>query len=208
MALTTAKLRLYGKPFVFLLLLVPALWLSYNWWMAFQYQPHDLGFNPQETSNRFTGDWAMRILLVSLAITPIAKIFKSPKPVLFRRMVGLFVFFYVCLHITSYVWLDMAFDWPELWADVTKRIYITIGMSAFLLLTPLAFTSTKGWIKRMGARRWQRLHKLVYIAGGLVIVHFIMMRKGFQYEPFIYGGILALLFLLRVPAIRRFASLP
>lgn len=208
MGVTTAQLRRYGKPLVFTLLLIPAAWLTYNWWQAFQYQPHGLGFNPQETSNRFTGDWAMRILLLSLAVTPFSKLIKSVKPVLFRRMIGLFAFFYVCLHIASYVWLDMAFDWPELWADVTKRIYITVGMTAFLLLAPMAVTSTKGWMKRLGARRWQRVHKLVYVAAPLVIIHFIMMRKGFQYEPLIYGAILMLLFILRVPVVRRFVSRP
>lgn len=201
-AVTTSQLRLYGKPLVFAALLVPAIWLVWNWLLAFQYQPNDLGFNPQETSNRFTGDWAMRILLISLALTPFSKLIKSPKPILFRRMVGLFAYFYVCLHITSYVWLDMLFDWPELWADVLKRIYITVGLSAFLLLTPMAVTSTKGWIKRMGAKNWQRLHRCVYVVGVLVIIHFVMMRKGFQIEPIIYGIILAALYILRLRRVR------
>lgn len=209
MTLTASQLRRYGKPIVFTLLSIPALWLTYNWWLAFNFQPHGLGFNPQETSNRFTGDWAMRILLLSLAVTPLSKIVKSSKPILFRRMVGLFAYFYVCIHITSYVWLDMAFDWPELFADVVKRIYITIGMTAFLLLTPLAFTSTKGWVKRMGGKSWQRLHKLVYLAAPLVIIHFIMMRKGFQYEPLIYGAILLALLAFRMPKLfKRRVSLP
>jgi len=203
MALSAAVVRSYGKPLVFTVLLIPALWLSYNWWLAFQFQPHGLGFNPQETSNRFSGDWAMRILLLSLAITPLSTLLKSPMPIMFRRMIGLFAFFYVCLHITSYIWLDIAFNWPELWTDITKRIFITVGMAAVLLLLPLAVTSTKGWIKRLGARRWRRLHKFVYIAGPLVIIHFFMMRKGFQYEPLIYGGILALLLMLRISAVRR-----
>ncbi|WP_262694594.1 protein-methionine-sulfoxide reductase heme-binding subunit MsrQ [Kordiimonas aquimaris] len=201
-SITTNQLRRYGKPIVFLALLVPAIWLTWNWWLAFQYQPNGLGFNPQETSNRFTGDWAMRILLMSLALSPLAKLIKSPKPILFRRMVGLFAFFYVCLHITSYVWLDMLFDWVELWADVMKRLYITVGFAAFLLFIPLAVTSTKGWIKRLSARRWQTLHRSVYVIGVLVIVHFIMMRKGFQAEPLIYAGILATLYLLRVKRVR------
>lgn len=201
-SITTNQLRRYGKPAVFLALLVPAIWLVWNWWLAFQYQPNGLGFNPQETSNRFTGDWAMRILLMSLAVSPLAKLIKSPKPILFRRMVGLFAFFYVCLHITSYVWLDMLFDWVELWADVMKRLYITVGFAAFLLFIPLAVTSTKGWIKRLSARRWQMLHRSVYAIGVLVIVHFIMMRKGFQAEPLIYAGILATLYLLRVKHVR------
>jgi len=195
---TTVQLRRYGKPVVFLLGLLPAIWLTYNWYLAFGYQPNGLGFNPQEASNRFTGDWAMRILLVTLALSPASKLMKSPKPILFRRMIGNFAFFYACLHITSYVWLDMLFNWPELWKDVLKRLYITVGMASFLLLVPLAVTSTKGWVKRMGAKAWQRLHRLVYIIGPLVILHFIMMRKGFQLEPLIYGAILLVLLSFRL----------
>ncbi|MCK0067931.1 sulfite oxidase heme-binding subunit YedZ [Kordiimonas laminariae] len=203
MRITNKQLRMVGKPIVFVLMLIPAVWLSWNWYQAFQYLPNDLGFNPQETSNRFTGDWAMRILLISLALTPLSKLIKSPKPVLFRRMIGLFAFFYVCLHIISYVWLDMLFDWAELWQDVLKRLYITVGLGAFLLLIPLAVTSTQGWIKRMGAKSWQRLHKAVYVVGVLVIIHFVMMRKGFQIEPLVYGGILGLLFVLRIKAVQQ-----
>ena len=105
--------------------------------------------------------------------------------------------------MASYLWLDLLFDWDQLWADIIKRVYITVGMGALLLLTPLAITSTKGWIRRMGAGRWQRLHKAVYVIGPLAIIHFIMMRKGFQLEPLIYGGILALLLGMRLPAIKR-----
>lgn len=196
-SISTKKLRRFGKPLVFALMLIPAVWLTWNWWLAFGYQPNGLGFNPQETSNRFTGDWALRFLLLSLAITPAARLFGSPKPMVFRRMIGLFAFFYVVLHVTSYVWLDMLFDWAELWADVLKRIYITVGFSAFLLLIPLAITSTNGWVKRLGAKRWQKLHKSVYLIGLLAVVHFIMMRKGFQIEPLIYAGILAVLLAFR-----------
>ncbi len=203
MKITNKQLRMVGKPLVFALMLIPAVWLSWNWYQAFQYLPNDLGFNPQETSNRFTGDWAMRILLISLALTPLSKLIKSPKPILFRRMIGLFAFFYVCLHIISYVWLDMLFDWAELWQDVLKRLYITVGLGAFLLLIPLTVTSTQGWIKRMGAKSWQRLHKAVYAVSVLVIIHFVMMRKGFQIEPLIYGGILGLLFVLRIKAVQQ-----
>lgn len=197
-SISNKDLRRFGKPTVFALMLAPAVWLAWNWWLAFGYQPNGLGFNPQEASNRFTGDWALRFLLLSLAVTPFSKLIGSPKPILFRRMFGLFAFFYVALHITSYVWLDMLFDWVELWADVLKRIYITVGFSAFLLLIPLALTSTNGWIKRLGAKRWQKLHKSVYLIGLLAIVHFIMMRKGFQIEPLIYAGILAVLLAFRV----------
>ena len=203
MALPMKAWRFGVKPVVFLLALLPALWLVQEWWLAFAGQPHDLGFNPNETSNRFTGDWALRMLLVTLALTPLSRLFRSNKPMLFRRMFGLFAYFYVCLHILSYVWLDMLFNWPELWADVLKRVYITIGMAAFLLLTPLAVTSTKGMIRRMGARNWQRLHRLIYVIGPLAIIHFFMMRKGFQLEPLVYGAILLLLFALRLLPKRR-----
>jgi len=202
--LTTAQLRRYGKPVVFLAGLLPAIWLTYNWYLVFGYQPNGLGFNPQEASNRFTGDWAMRILMVTLALSPASKLMKSPKPILFRRMIGNFAFFYACLHITSYVWLDMLFNWPELWKDMLKRLYITVGMTSFLLLVPLAVTSTKGWIKCMGAKSWQRLHRLVYVIGPLVILHFIMMRKGFQLEPLIYGAILLVLLSFRLQRLVRY----
>lgn len=198
----TNHLRRYGKPIVFAALLTPAVWLVWNWWLAFQGEPSGLGFNPQEASNRFTGDWAMRILLISLGLSPLAKLIKSPKPILFRRMTGLFSFFYVCLHVISYVWLDMLFDWSVLWADVMKRLYITVGFAAFILFIPLAVTSTKGWIKRLSARRWQALHRSVYAIGILVILHFIMMRKGFQIEPLVYGAILLALYALRLKNVR------
>ncbi len=197
-SISSKNLRRFGKPLVFALMLVPAVWLVWNWWLAFSYQPNGLGFNPQEESNRFTGDWTLRFLLLSLAITPLSKLIQSPKPLLFRRMIGLFAFFYVTLHITSYVWLDMLFDWAELWADVLKRIYITVGFTAFLLLIPLAVTSTNGWVKRLGAKRWQRLHKSVYAIGLLGVIHFIMMRKGFQLEPLVYALVLASLLAFRV----------
>ena len=197
-SISSNNLRRYGKPMMFVLMLLPAAWLVWNWWLAFGNQPNGLGFNPQEESNRFTGDWTLRFLLLSLSITPLSKLIGSPKPLLFRRMIGLFAFFYVTLHITSYVWLDMLFDWVELWADVLKRIYITVGFTAFLMLIPLAVTSTSGWVKRLGAKRWQRLHKLVYAIGLLGVIHFIMMRKGFQLEPLIYALILASLLAFRV----------
>ena len=199
MKITTAQLRRYGKPVVFLLLAWPALWLGYSWYLQFQYLPNGLGFNPQEATHHWTGDWAMRFLILSLALTPLSKLIKSPKPILFRRMVGVYSFFYVFLHLVNYVWLDKFFAWGEIWLDILKRNYITIGMICFLLLIPLAVTSTKGWVKRMGARRWQKMHKLSYVIAPLVIVHFFMMRKGLQVEPLIYGAILAALLAFRLP---------
>ncbi|NVJ68947.1 MAG: sulfoxide reductase heme-binding subunit YedZ [Alphaproteobacteria bacterium] len=199
--LSVQNLRRYGKPLVFAASLIPFLWLVHEWWQAFAGLPNGLGFNPNETSNRFSGDWALRFLLVSLALTPLSRILKSPKPILFRRMTGLFAYFYVWVHLVSYLWLDLMFDWPTLWADILKRIYITVGMTAFVLLTPLAITSTKGWIKRMGAKRWQKLHKAVYVIAPLAVIHFFMMRKGFQTEPLVYGAIFVLLMILRLKAL-------
>jgi sulfoxide reductase heme-binding subunit YedZ len=198
MAVTTKQLRQYGKPIVFIALLLPALWLAHEWYYAYQGLPNALGWNPQETSHRLTGDWAIRIFLLSLAVTPLSKILKSPKPILFRRMIGLYAFFYVALHLVGYVWLDKFFAWPEIFADIKDRIFITVGFAAFALLIPLAVTSTNGWIRRLGAKNWQRLHKSVYAIGVLAVIHFVMMRKGFQPEPLIYGAILAALLLFRL----------
>ncbi len=200
---STRILRRYVKPVIFFASLAPAVWLATNWWLAFSGAPHDLGFNPNEYSNRFTGDWALRFLLLSLALTPLATLVRSPKPILFRRMLGLFAYFYVWMHMASYIWLDLLFDWDQLWADVIKRLYITVGMAALLLLTPLAITSTNAWTRRLGARRWQKLHRAVYVIGPLAIIHFVMMRKGFQLEPLIYGGVLAVLLVMRFPAVKR-----
>ena len=203
MTITLKQVRFILKPIAHVLLLLPALWLANEWWAAYQGLPNGLGFNPQETSNRFSGDWAIRILLLALAITPLAKLVKMPKLLLFRRMVGLYAFFYVCLHMLSYIWLDKFFNWPELWSDVMKRTYITVGMAAFILLVPLAVTSTKGWIRRLSAKRWQKLHKSVYVIGALACLHFVMMRKGWQVEPLIYTAIYGLLMFMRFRRTRK-----
>ncbi|UTW55794.1 sulfite oxidase heme-binding subunit YedZ [Kordiimonas sp. SCSIO 12610] len=203
MAVSIQNLRRYGKPAVFALLALPALWLGREWYYAYQGLESGLGWNPVEAFHQITGDWAIRILLLSLAISPLSKVMKSPKPILFRRMIGLFAFFYVCLHLLGYVWLDKAFVWPDIWQDILKRKYITVGAVALILLVPLAVTSTQGWIKRLGARNWQKLHKSVYVIGILAVAHFIMMRKGFQLEPLVYAGILGLLFMLRSKALMK-----
>ena len=179
------------------------MWLAHEWWYAYQGLESGLGWNPVEAFHRITGDWAIRILLLSLTVTPLSVILKSPKPILFRRMTGLFAFFYVLLHIAGYAWLDKSFVWLDIWQDILKRQYITVGLFAFLLLIPLAITSTNGWIKRLGARTWQKLHKSVYVIGILATLHFIMMRKGFQLEPLIYAGILLILLALRIKPISK-----
>lgn len=182
---------------VFLLCLSPAVYLL---WQFFTGQ---LFPNPIEAVTRGLGDWALRVLLLAVALTPIATATGWTWPVRVRRMVGLFAFTYVVLHVMSYVGLDQFFFWPEIWADIVKRTYITAGMAALLLLIPLAATSTSGMIKRLGAKRWKALHKLVYIATPLALLHFWdMIRADFR-EPAIYSALFAVLMLARVPAVKR-----
>ncbi len=192
------RIRWVAKPAVWLLALMPLAWLV---WRAVN---QDLGPNPAEAMNRFLGDWALRFLLFALAVTPVRLVTGNTTVVRFRRLLGLFAFFYVALHLSSYVAVDQFFDWAAIWKDIVKRTYITLGMAGFVILLALAATSTKGMIKRLGGRNWNRLHKGVYVAGVLGVIHFIMMRKGFQLEPLIYAGILGILLLSRLlPARKR-----
>jgi len=185
------------KPVVWALSLAPAVWLSWLVWQAFTINPDALGANPVEYINRYLGDWALRFLLIALAVTPI-RILTGWAPITrLRRLLGLFAFFYVVLHLSSYIGVDQFFDWWAVWLDIVKRTYITVGMAAFVVLMALAATSTKGMIKRLGGKRWNKLHKGVYAAGILGCIHFFMMRKGLQLEPIIYGGILLTLFAVR-----------
>jgi sulfoxide reductase heme-binding subunit YedZ len=193
---------------LFLGMCAPLFWIAYNWVLLVdeglnlrylsRLGHHSLTANPIEYTNRFLGDWALRLLLASLAVTPLARLFKANQLVAYRRMIGLWAFAYVCLHLTSYVVLDQFFDWGEIWKDVLNRNYITLGMIAFVLLVPMAFTSTKGWIKRLGARTWKNIHKAVYLIAVLGAVHYLMMVKGNQLAPKVYLGIVALLLGTRV----------
>lgn len=157
----------------------------------------DLGANPIESVTHTTGDWALRLLLVTLAITPVRRLTGWNRIVQLRRMLGLFAFFYACLHVTTYVFLDQFFDWRAMIEDVWDRPYITAGLSAFVLLVPLAVTSTNGWIRRLG-RNWSRLHRLVYPAAVIAVVHFLWLVKADLLEPGIYALVLALLLGIRV----------
>jgi sulfoxide reductase heme-binding subunit YedZ len=183
-----------AKPLVFALALLPFAWLFYG---AFT---NNLGANPAEHLIRATGDWTLRFLCIVLAVTPLRVISGTPALARFRRMLGLFTYFYVLIHLLSYSWFDMSFDVPEIIADIIKRPFILVGFSAFLLLTPLAATSFNAAIKKMGARRWQLLHKLVYLIAGLGLLHFFWMRSGKNdfAEVFVYAGIIALLLGWRV----------
>lgn len=173
------------KPAVFILSCGPAAWL------LFAALTGKAGPNPIEYIIRYCGDWALRFLLIALAVTPVRILTGWTFLGRVRRMVGLFAFFYVCLHISAYVGLDQFFNWPAIWADIVKRVYITVGMAAFATLIPLAVTSTDGMVKRLGARNWRRLHRAVYFIGVAGIVHFVMMLKAGYQEPFIYGVLLA-----------------
>ena len=176
-----------AKVLVFLLCLTPAVSLT---WRAFN---DGLGANPIEYITRATGTWTLRFLLIGLAITPLRRMLKQPQLIRFRRMLGLFAFFYACLHLTTYVWLDKFFDVPEMITDVMKRPFITIGFFSFVLLVPLALTSTAGWIRRLGGKRWQLLHRLVYfsVIGG--VVHYWWLVKSDIRLPAFYGFLALLL---------------
>lgn len=161
-----------AKPLVFGLSLLPFCWLLYGAVID------QLGANPAEALVRATGDWTLRFLCLVLTVTPLRVISNTPALASFRRMLGLFVYFYVAMHLLSYSWFDMGFDVTEIGRDIAKRPFILVGFSAFVLLTALALTSFNRAIKTLGAKRWQLLHRLVYIVAGLALLHFFWMRAG------------------------------
>src|SRR5216684_4337053 len=160
----------------------------------------DLGANPVSFVTNTLGDWTLRILLASLAMTPLRIVFGLAWPIALRRLLGLFAFAYACLHFSVWIVLDFFFDWPRMWADIVKRPYITVGMLALLTLVPLAMTSTTGMIKRLGARRWTRLHRLVYLTGVLAALHFLWLAKVGRTDQYVYVAVLAVLLGARVVA--------
>jgi sulfoxide reductase heme-binding subunit YedZ len=196
-----------AKPVLFVLALLPFAWLFYG---AFSNQ---LGANPAEYLIRATGDWTLRFLCIALAVTPLRVITGTPALARFRRMLGLFVYFYVVLHLLSYSWFDMGFDVADIAKDIAKRPFILVGFSGFLLLTPLALTSFNRAVKAMGAKRWQALHKLVYVIAGLALLHFFWMRAGKNdfAEVFVYAAIIGVLLgwrLVQYAKKRRGAAVP
>lgn len=182
----------WGKPLLFLLCLLPLVTLGYGAWS------NTLGANPIETVTRTLGDWTLRLLLATLTVTPLRRLTGWSRLIRYRRMLGLYSFFYALLHLSSYIVLDQFFYWPEIWADIVKRPFITVGMVSFMLLIPLAVTSTAGWIRRLG-RNWQRLHRLVYAIAIGGVLHYYMLVKADTREPLLYAAILGLLLLLRLP---------
>ena len=184
-----ALLHPAAKPLLFTLCLLPFAWLTFA---AFTNQ---LGANPAEALVRSTGDWTLRFLCIVLAVTPLRTVANLPALARFRRMLGLFVYFYVIIHLLSYSWFDMEFVVEDIVKDIIKRPFILVGFSAFVLLTPLAATSFNRAIKALGAKRWQLLHRLVYLIAGLGLLHFFWMRSGKNdfAEVFAYGAFLAVL---------------
>ena len=164
----------------------------------------DLGANPIDFVTDTLGRWTLRILLTSLAMTPLRIVTGWAWPITVRRLLGLFAFAYAVMHFSVWVVLDFFFDWPLMAADIVKRPYITVGMTALLLLTPLALTSTAGMIKRLGGRAWRRLHRLVYVAAILGVLHYLWLAKVGVQTPWIYAAVLAVLLGIRaVDAVRR-----
>ena len=152
-----------------------------------------LGANPVEFITHATGDWTIRFIVITLAITPLRKILKVPDLIRFRRMFGLFAFFYACLHFSIWIGIDKFFDFSEMWKDIEKRRFITVGMAALLLMIPLALTSTAGWIRRLGGRRWRMIHRLIYGSAILAVIHYYWLVKSDVRKPLLYGGIVAVL---------------
>ncbi|HZX88997.1 MAG TPA: protein-methionine-sulfoxide reductase heme-binding subunit MsrQ [Rudaea sp.] len=179
------------KALLFTTCLIPLAWLT---WDAL----HDgLGADPVAALEHRSGDWALRLLLATLAITPLRRLTGRAELIRFRRMLGMFAFFYACVHLTIYLVIDLGAYWPQLFADIVKRPYITVGFAAWLLLIPLAVTSTRGMMRRLG-RHWQRLHRAVYVIALLAVLHFLWLVKADHREPLLYLAIFGALMLLRV----------
>lgn len=162
-------------------------------WLAWRGYTNDLGANPIDKLIRELGVWGLRLLIVGLAITPAAKLLRQPRLIRFRRTIGLFAFAYVLLHLTNYVVTDQWFDWAAIGKDILKRPFITVGMAAFVLLVPLAVTSTNWALRKLGPVRWRKLHRLTYVIVPLGVIHYLMLVKADQKPPLIYGAIVAVL---------------
>jgi methionine sulfoxide reductase heme-binding subunit len=182
----------FTKIAIFLAALIP---LERLLWKAF----HDgLGANPIEVITHLTGDWTLILILATLSITPLRQITRQYWLIGVRRMIGLFAFFYGTLHFLTYIWLDKFFDVHEMMKDIVKRPFITVGFSAFVLMIPLALTSTAWSIRRLGGKNWQRLHRLIYLTAILGVIHYTWLVKADLRKPIEYGIVLALLLLYRV----------
>ncbi|MGB7848011.1 MAG: protein-methionine-sulfoxide reductase heme-binding subunit MsrQ [Candidatus Acidiferrum sp.] len=182
------------KVAVFLLCALPAARIAWRFYQG------DVTANPVEFLQHSTGDWTLRFLLITLSISPLRKLLNLPDLIRFRRMLGLFAFFYVCLHFLTYIGPDQAFDLGGMWKDVAKRRFITVGFLGFVLLFPLALTSTKGWIRRLGGKRWQALHRSIYVVALCGVIHYYWLVKSDHRLPLFYGVILGALLVYRLAA--------
>ena len=180
------------KPVIFLACLAPVASLVWKGLHA------GLGANPIEKITHSTGDCTLTFLLITLSVSPLRKLTRQYWLISLRRMFGLFAFFYGTLHLTTYVWLDKFFDVHEMLVDIAKRRFITAGMTAFVLMIPLALTSTKWSIRKLGGKRWQALHRLIYFSGAAGVIHYIWLVKKDLRKPLIYAAILSVLLLYRV----------
>lgn len=187
----------WSKVVVFAASLGPVFILA--WRAAHQH----LGANPVEELTHVTGDWTLRFIVITLLISPLRRLAGLSDLIRFRRMVGLFGFFYASLHLLIYLCLDKFFDWHDIWQDIGKRKFITVGLFALLLMVPLALTSTSGWIRRLGGRRWQLLHRVVYITAAAGVVHYYWLVKSDIRLPALYGIIVTILLAYRIPVLRR-----
>jgi sulfoxide reductase heme-binding subunit YedZ len=177
----------WTKVLLFVACSVPLMQLGWQYWKQ------DLTANPVEYITHDTGDWTIRFLMITLAVTPLRMLLKQPLLVRFRRMFGLFAFFYGCLHFTTWLVLDKYFDWNEMGKDILKRPFITIGMAGFTMMIPLAVTSTAGWVRRLGYKRWQALHRLVYFSALAGVIHYYWLVKSDIRLPLLYAAIFAVL---------------
>jgi sulfoxide reductase heme-binding subunit YedZ len=188
----TLLIRRLFKPLVFFLCLTPLVVLAWNGFTG------NLSANPISDIQNETGIWTLRLLVATLAVTPLRRITKIHTLIRFRRMVGLFAFFYGCLHFTTYIWLDQFFDWHSILHDIPKRPFITVGFASFILMIPLTVTSTKNMIRRLGGRKWNLLHRLVYVTAIGGVIHYLWLVKADTQRPITYGIIIAVLFASRL----------
>ena len=182
----------WAKVPVWVLSLMPVCWLAWRAWHQ------DLTANPIEYITHFTGDWTIRFVIFTLAITPLRKLLNLPDLIKFRRLIGLFAFFYGSLHFLTWFALDKFFDLHEILADFAKRRFITMGLLAFLSLIPLAVTSTQGWIRRLGGKRWIKLHRLIYVTAVAAVIHYYWLVKSDVRLPLLYATLVGILLGYRI----------
>ncbi len=185
------------KPLVLLACMIPLAWITRAILREYQGLPSGLSANPIKDVTEFTGIWTLRFLMITLAITPVRKLTGWSSLIRVRRMLGLFTFFHAFIHWMTYVWLDQFFMWEEIAKDIVKRPFITSGMAAFVFMIPLAITSTKKWIGRLGGKRWQMLHRLIYLSGVGGVIHYYFFVKSDIEDPIAYGALLAVLLGIR-----------